>query len=99
MTARPAHCTASNERPQGSAYFPGYAAGRSNLGILGASVMGTSVKYWPVARGKPAKGMGKILNIAKRIVDAHAQTAGRKLGTLNRAHAVAIAVRNAISNV
>jgi len=43
--------------------------------------------------------MGKIPDIAKRIVDAHAQTAGRKLGTLNRAQAVAIAVRDAIVNV
>ena len=102
MTARPAHCTASNKRPLGSAYFPGYAAGRMrpNLGILGAIRHGHQREVLAlVARGKPAKEIGKIVNIAKRIVDAHAQTAVRKLGTLNRARAVAIAVRDAIINV
>jgi DNA-binding CsgD family transcriptional regulator len=51
-----------------------------NLGILGASVIGTAREVLAlVARGKPAREIGKILNIAKRTVDAHAQT--RKLGT------------------
>jgi hypothetical protein len=61
--------------------------------------MGTGVKYWPWSRGASQPREGKILNIAKRIVDVHAQTAGRKLGTLNRADAVAIAVPDAIINV
>jgi DNA-binding CsgD family transcriptional regulator len=44
-----------------------------------------------VAQGKSAWEIGEILDIAKRTVDEHAQTAGRKLGAVNRTHAVAIA--------
>jgi LuxR family quorum sensing-dependent transcriptional regulator len=39
-----------------------------------------------------------ILGIAKRTVDAHAQSAFRKLGAANRTHAVAIAVRERLIN-
>src|SRR5262249_8786717 len=46
-----------------------------------------------VASGKSAWEIGEILNIAKRTVDEHAQTAFRKLGAVNRTHAVAIALR------
>jgi LuxR family quorum sensing-dependent transcriptional regulator len=52
-----------------------------------------------VARGKSAAAIGEILNITKRTVDEHVQTAMRKLGAANRAHAVAIAVRDQIIEV
>lgn len=46
-----------------------------------------------VANGKTAWEIGKILHITKRTVDEHAKTAFRKLGAVNRAQAVAIALR------
>lgn len=46
------------------------------------------------AQGKHAWEISEILNIAKRTVDEHAQTAFRKLGATNRAHAVALAIRD-----
>jgi LuxR family transcriptional regulator, quorum-sensing system regulator BjaR1 len=46
------------------------------------------------AQGKSAWEIGEILEIAKRTVDEHAQTAVRKLGAVNRTHAVAIALRD-----
>ncbi len=49
-----------------------------------------------VARGKSAWEIGEILQIAKRTVDEHAQTAVRKIGAVNRTHAVALAVRDRI---
>lgn len=49
-----------------------------------------------VARGKSAWEIGEILDIAKRTVDEHVQTAVRKLGAVNRTHAAAIAVRDRI---
>jgi LuxR family transcriptional regulator, quorum-sensing system regulator BjaR1 len=49
-----------------------------------------------VASGKSAWEIGEILNIAKRTVDEHAQTAFKKLGAVNRTHAVAIALRDRI---
>jgi DNA-binding CsgD family transcriptional regulator len=52
-----------------------------------------------VARGKSASDIGKILRIAKRTVDEHAQSAVRKLGAQNRAQAVAIASRSRIIEV
>jgi LuxR family quorum sensing-dependent transcriptional regulator len=48
------------------------------------------------AHGKSAWEIGEILHIAKRTVDEHATTAFHKLGASNRAHAVAIAVRDRI---
>lgn len=48
------------------------------------------------AHGKSAWEIGEILHIAKRTVDEHATTAFHKLGAANRAHAVAIAVRDRI---
>lgn len=47
-----------------------------------------------VARGKSAWEIGEILDITKRTVDEHVHTAVRKIGAANRAHAVAIAVRD-----
>jgi LuxR family transcriptional regulator, quorum-sensing system regulator BjaR1 len=47
-----------------------------------------------VAAGKSAWDIGEILNIAKRTVDEHAQTATRKLGATTRAQAVALAIRD-----
>jgi len=46
------------------------------------------------ARGKSAWEIGEILDIAKRTVDEHAQTAVRKIGAANRTQAVAIALRS-----
>jgi DNA-binding CsgD family transcriptional regulator len=48
------------------------------------------------ARGKTAWEIGKILQITKRTVDEHTQTAIRKLGAANKSHAVAIALRKRI---
>ncbi|MGA2894197.1 MAG: helix-turn-helix transcriptional regulator [Xanthobacteraceae bacterium] len=48
------------------------------------------------ANGKSAWEIGEILHIAKRTVDAHAQTAAGKLGAANRTHAVALALRDGI---
>jgi DNA-binding CsgD family transcriptional regulator len=52
-----------------------------------------------VAQGKSAEEVAEILHIAKRTVDEHVQTAVRKLGALNRTHAVAIAVQDGIIEV
>jgi LuxR family transcriptional regulator, quorum-sensing system regulator BjaR1 len=49
-----------------------------------------------VAQGKSAWAIGEILNISKRTVDEHVQTAIRKLDALNRTHAVAIALRDQV---
>ena len=46
------------------------------------------------AQGKSAWEIGEILQLTKRTVDEHAQTAMRKLGASNRTHAVAIAIRH-----
>jgi LuxR family quorum sensing-dependent transcriptional regulator len=46
-----------------------------------------------VAKGKSAWEIGEILHITKRTVDEHVRTAARKLGAVNRPHAVAIALR------
>jgi LuxR family quorum sensing-dependent transcriptional regulator len=43
--------------------------------------------------------IGQILNISKRTVDEHSQTAARKLGASNRTQAVAIALRDHIIEV
>jgi LuxR family quorum sensing-dependent transcriptional regulator len=52
-----------------------------------------------VAQGKSAAQIAEILHIAKRTVDEHVQTTVRKLGALNRTHAVAIALRDGIIEV
>jgi LuxR family quorum sensing-dependent transcriptional regulator len=52
-----------------------------------------------VAQGKSAWEVGEILHIAKRTVDEHVQTAVRKMGAVNRTHAVALAVRDRIISV
>jgi LuxR family transcriptional regulator, quorum-sensing system regulator BjaR1 len=49
-----------------------------------------------VANGKSAWEIGEILDIAKRTVDEHVQTGVRKLGALNRTHAVALAISDGI---
>jgi LuxR family quorum sensing-dependent transcriptional regulator len=47
-----------------------------------------------VAEGKSAWEIGIILKIAKRTADEHVHTASRKLNASNRAHAVAIAIKD-----
>jgi LuxR family transcriptional regulator, quorum-sensing system regulator BjaR1 len=56
------------------------------------------VLVW-VAQGKSALEIGEILHITKRTVDEHVNSAVRKLGALNRTHAVAIALRNGIIEI
>jgi LuxR family quorum sensing-dependent transcriptional regulator len=46
-----------------------------------------------IAAGKSALEIGEILCITKRTVDEHTQIAARKLGAVNRAQAVALAIR------
>jgi LuxR family transcriptional regulator, quorum-sensing system regulator BjaR1 len=56
------------------------------------------VLVW-VTQGKSAWQIGEILNIAKRTVDEHVQTACRKLGAANRTQAVAIALRERLLDI
>jgi LuxR family transcriptional regulator, quorum-sensing system regulator BjaR1 len=56
------------------------------------------VLAWSV-RGKSAWEIGTILFVGKRTVDEHAQNAMRKLGAVNRTHAVAIALRHRLFDV
>lgn len=51
------------------------------------------------ARGKTAKDIAQILHITKRTVDEHAQNVIRKLGAVNRTHAIAIALQNHIVKI
>jgi LuxR family quorum sensing-dependent transcriptional regulator len=51
------------------------------------------VLSWAAA-GKSAWEIGEILNVAKRTVDEHAQTATRKLGAVTRTQAIALAIRD-----
>lgn len=55
----------------------------------------TEILRW-VANGKSAWEIGTILHITKRTVDEHVQAGVRKLGALNRTHAVALALRDGI---
>ena len=74
----------------------------SRRGARGKAPLLTSreieVLTW-VARGKSAWEIGEILHIAKRTVDEHAQSAVRKIGAVNRAHAVALAIRDMIISI
>ena len=45
------------------------------------------------SKGLSARDIGQLLDIAKRTVDEHVQTATRKLGAANKTEAVAIALR------
>jgi len=45
------------------------------------------------SKGLSARDIGQMLDIAKRTVDEHVQTATRKLGAANKTEAVAIALR------
>ena len=56
------------------------------------------VMTW-VASGKSAWEIGEILHIAKRTVDEHVQTAVRKMGAMNRTHAVALAIRDRVISI
>jgi LuxR family quorum sensing-dependent transcriptional regulator len=51
------------------------------------------VLLW-VAQGKSSWEIGEILAIGRRTVEEHAATAVRKLGAVNRSHAIAIALRD-----
>jgi DNA-binding NarL/FixJ family response regulator len=48
------------------------------------------------ARGKSAREIGEILNISYRTAEVHVGAAARKLGAVNKTHAVAIALRDGI---
>ena len=50
------------------------------------------------SQGKSAWEIGEILNITQRTVEEHLATAARKLGAVNRTHAVALAIRRKIIN-
>lgn len=52
-----------------------------------------------LARGRSSRQIGATLGISKRTVDAHSQSIIWKLGALNRAQAVAIAVSNGMVTV
>lgn len=58
----------------------------------------SEVLEW-VARGKSAREIGEILKITKRTVDAHVQSAIRKIGAVNRVNAIAIAIRDRLIEV
>jgi DNA-binding CsgD family transcriptional regulator len=51
------------------------------------------------ARGKTAGEIAQNLDISKRTVDEHVQTIIRKLGAVNRTHAIAVALQNHIVKV
>lgn len=51
------------------------------------------VLIW-TSQGKSAWEIGEILNIKQRTAEEHLATAGRKLGAMNKTHAVAIAIRS-----
>lgn len=50
------------------------------------------------SQGKSAWEIGEILHITQRTAEEHLATAARKLGAVNRTHAVAIAIRRKIIN-
>lgn len=50
------------------------------------------------SQGKSAWEIGEILSITQRTAEEHLATAARKLGAVNRTHAVAIAIRQRIIN-
>ena len=56
------------------------------------------VLVW-AAHGKSAWEIGSILQIAKRTVDEHTQTAARKLGAANKTQAVALALLRRLIDV
>jgi len=51
------------------------------------------------AVGNTAWEIGEHLNIAKRTADCHINASMRKLGTANRTHAVAIALRDGLIDI
>ena len=76
----------------------GGTLGRAKAGNSSLTPREHEVLAW-VAQGKSAGEIAEILHIAKRTVDEHVQTAVRKLGALNRTHAVAIALRDGIIEI
>ena len=50
------------------------------------------------SQGKSAGEIGEILKITQRTAEEHLATAARKLGAVNRTHAVALAIRRKIIN-
>ncbi|MFN3658993.1 MAG: LuxR C-terminal-related transcriptional regulator [Pseudolabrys sp.] len=48
------------------------------------------------SKGLSARDVGQMLDIAKRTVDEHVQTAARKLGAANKTEAVATALREGL---
>jgi LuxR family quorum sensing-dependent transcriptional regulator len=56
------------------------------------------VLHW-AAVGKSAWEIGEILAITERTVTDHVQSACRKLGSVNRTHAVALALRDGLISI
>lgn len=73
-------------------------AGSSDAGKLTLTQREREVLAW-TARGKSAWEIGEILHIAKRTVDAHAQTATAKLGAANKTQAVVFALLRDIIDI
>ncbi|MGY3505810.1 helix-turn-helix transcriptional regulator [Bradyrhizobium sp. USDA 4471] len=55
------------------------------------------VMLW-ASQGKSAWEIGQILHITQRTAEEHLATAARKLGAVNRTHAVVLAIRHKIIN-
>lgn len=73
-------------------------AGEAPIGPHSLTPREREVLGW-VAQGKSTREISKILGIASRTVDEHVKAAARKLGAANRAHAVAIALREGFVKV
>jgi len=71
---------------------------QTNVRIRSLTPREREVLAW-VAQGKSAAQIAEILHIANRTVNEHVQTCTKKLGALNRTHAVAIALRDRIIEV
>lgn len=100
MTRHAVSKAASHEllEPDDLTHMP--ANGRRALGTKLYSLTAREIEVlsW-VARGKSAWEIGEILHIAKRTVDEHVQTAVRKMGAVNRTHAVALAIRDRVISI
>ena len=84
----------SNTRQSGGEDKFNFANGKE----AGITEREREVLTW-AARGLSSRDTGKVLDIAKRTVDEHLQTAARKLGAANKTQSVAIAIRDRLIEV